>query len=255
MKPNQKTLRNINQDEFRLYMACKKRFYFSDGKEKIKTLQLRIVERAFEMQAIQSLPGYPADPITDTELIFKAAQSLERDRSLTLSEYQKVTYESGILWDQLNRTIRLSNYIPIYGPLDFTKTLKRNTLTLHISCIGCTQNGSLRAWVFTPYKDERDICWDPLHMIQFDYAKNLYDTVCNKKTDRFILYIISLNQSKKEFKISSMETCNKNTRKAFIKHIYSVDRELYDSIDSPLLPCYNNNCPYRKVCLPERDEK
>ena len=239
------SIRILSQDQFRLYNLCSERFYLSSGKEILTDLKLRAIEKAFEFMIVQELDGYPFGEKENKSLYLKAVQWLSQTAKLTVSEYQDTAIRGAAIFDDFLKSISLKNYIPVWGPLNQNIKLKELVLTIHISGLARTPVGALRAWTFSPYDLERDILWDPVHRVQYEYLVEL----SREHTDvspRFnpILYIGYL--SKGTIKLTSIDKLEKQD--LYKNNISKIEDTIMANYKYALVPCPHSLCPYRKEC-------
>lgn len=235
----------LSQDQLRLYNLCSERFYLSSGEEVLGDPKIRAIEKAFEYLIVQELDGYPFGEKDTKTLFLKAVQWLASKAKLTIPEYQDVAIRGAAIFDTFLSGISLKKYIPIWGPLDQNIKLRELVITTHISGIARTPIGAIRAWTFSPYELERDILWDPIHRIQYEYLIEL-SKEHEGLAPRFspILYIGYL--TKGSIRLTSIDKLENQDK--YHKAIESIESLILNNHKYPIVPCPYSLCPFRKEC-------
>lgn len=233
----------FNQQKLRLYNFCSLR-YSQNENEDLRTDELQVVEKAFEYYFIQQMKGYPFDIKGQSDIISKALTSLSKKLSFTPTEYQSLAVKSNAILHKLLTSITLKAYTPIYGAFDFRVKINKIAYDIHLSGIATTENGSIRAWVFSPWQSEKNIFCDPVHQLQFNLLHKLKDDF-RSSSNNIVLYIIFKNYDNK-YTVTSINKKNNKLKKQIEYIEYGIINEIFN----PINPCSHINCPYFRSCTP-----
>lgn len=149
--------------------------------------------------------------------------------------------------ENLFSKLKLWNLSLVSGPQSSIYTYGKVKYNININTLFITNKGALRGLCLSPYSFRKDIVWNAVHRMQYEFLKDIYTAKGKVAGQTAKMYFVGAGSN--GYVLNSIE---KNLPKnSWLKEIEYISNDLKNKRFWPLSPCPYFKCEFRSKCFPE----
>ena len=155
---------------------------------------------------------------------------------------------NSVLWlKDLFDVFPISNYEPIYGPIEPTVVINKTPLRVHVSGLfRSLKNKTIHAVLFTPYNKKHSVLNDPIAPVLINILKPFVKKHLQSMRPQVILHVFGIGNSNE---LLYQKLTSNNTNKTTMNLIKTLVSSIEEDRHYPIVPC-PFSCEFKTNCFP-----